>query len=124
GAVYRPSARRWPGVVGYAQHSLRFLSDYTGYVYPWSHMTAVEGAGIIGGGMEYPMMTLIGDYTAAGDSALYAVTLHEIAHMWVPMIAATDERRYGWLDEGTTSFNEVQGRRDYYPGSDPIAGDR
>lgn len=28
------------------------------------------------GGMEYPMMTLIGDYTARGDSALYWVTAH------------------------------------------------
>ena len=32
-------------------------------------MTAVEGGGIIGGGMEFPMMTLIGDYNAFDFSA-------------------------------------------------------
>jgi aminopeptidase N len=40
------------------------------------------------------------------------------------MIVSTDERRYSWLDEGTTSFNENQARRDFFPGSDPAAADR
>lgn len=117
-AFYREPAHRWREVARYEQHAIRFLSDYTGVPYPWPHMTAVEGAGIIGGGMEYPMMTLIGDYTAAGDEALYNVTAHELAHMWVPMIVNTNERRYSWLDEGTTSFNENQARKDFFPGVD------
>jgi hypothetical protein len=123
-AIYRPRARLWSSAARYAQHSIRFLSQYTGLAYPWSHMTAVEGAGIIGGGMEYPMMTLIGDYTAAGDSALYGVVVHEFAHMWLPMTLSLDERRYSWFDEGTTTFNENQAKRDFYPGTDPSAGDR
>ena len=123
-AIYRPRAIRWRNVVRYEQHSLKFLSQFTGLSYPWPHMTAVEGAGIIGGGMEYPMMTLIGDYTAADDAALYAVTVHELAHMWMPMVVASDERRYSWMDEGTTSFNENQARRDFFPGSDPNDSER
>jgi aminopeptidase N len=88
-------------------------------------MTAVEGEDIIGGGMEYPMMTLIGSYTQAkSDSALYSVIVHELAHMWVPMIVSVDERRYGWMDEGTTTFNENQARKEFYPGSHPESGDR
>jgi hypothetical protein len=122
-AIYRPRATRWVHVARYQQHALRFLSEYTGLPYPWPHMTAVEGAGIIGGGMEYPMMTLIGDYATAGDDALYDVTIHELAHMWMPMIVSTDERRYGWFDEGTTTFNENQGRRDFRPGVDPTVSD-
>jgi aminopeptidase N len=74
--------------------------------------------------MEYPMMTLIGDYTTAGDAALYAVIAHEIAHMWIPMIVSVDERRYAWFDEGTTTFNENQAKRDLNPGADASAGDR
>ncbi|MBW3628537.1 MAG: M1 family peptidase, partial [Gemmatimonadetes bacterium] len=123
-AIYRPTAFRWAQAARYAQHSVRFLSQYTGFSYPWSHMTAVEGGGIIGGGMEYPMMTLIGDYSTAGESALYGVVVHEIAHMWVPMIVSTDERRYSWMDEGTTTFNENQARRDFFPGVDPLSSDR
>lgn len=119
-ALYREPAFRWQNAAEFEQHSISFLSDYTGYAYPWPHMTAVEGAGIIGGGMEYPMMTLIGAYTNAGDEALYGVIVHELAHMWVPMILSVDERRYSWFDEGITSFNEMMAQLDYYPGSDPI----
>lgn len=115
-AFYREPAIRWREVARYEQHAIRFLSEFTGVPYPWPHMTAVEGAGIIGGGMEYPMMTLIGDYTAAGDEALYNVTAHELAHMWVPMIVSVDERRYSWFDEGTTTFNENQARKDIFAG--------
>jgi hypothetical protein len=123
-AFYRQSAPLWVDVAGYAQHAVRFLSEFTGIPYPWPHMTVVEGAEIIGGGMEYPMMTLIGDYTAAGEDALYNVTAHEIAHMWVPMIVSTDERRYAWMDEGTTNFNENQAREDLTPAATPELGDR
>jgi aminopeptidase N len=87
-------------------------------------MSVVEGGGIIGGGMEYPMMTLIGEYTTAGPDALYNVTAHEIAHMWVPMIVATDERRYSWMDEGTTNFNENQARQNLTPEATAELGDR
>lgn len=123
-ALYRQSAPLWSEVAEYAQHVVRFLSEFTGIPYPWPHMAAVEGAGIIGGGMEFPMITLIGDYNAAGADALYNVTAHEIAHMWVPMIVATDERRYAWMDEGTTNFNENQSREDLTPEATPEIADR
>jgi len=84
----------------------------------------VEGGGIIGGGMEFPMMTLIGDYNTRSDSALYFVTVHEIGHMWAPMIANTDETRHGWMDEGMTTFNENQARKEYFPGIDHDVPDR
>ncbi len=70
------------------------------------------------------MMTLIGDYNRRGPEALYGVTAHELAHMWVPMILSTNERRYAWFDEGTTSFNENNARAEFFPDSDPYAGDR
>jgi hypothetical protein len=113
-SLWRQPATRWSHVWRYAQHSITFLSRFTGFPYPWPHMTAVEGANIIGGGMEFPMMTVMGDYAAAGDAALYGVTAHEIAHMWIPMIVGSDERRYGWLDEGATNFAEVNARDDFF----------
>ena len=44
--------------------------------------------------------------------------------MWVPMIVGTDERRYSWMDEGVTTFNENQARAEFFPGSDADAGDQ
>jgi hypothetical protein len=115
-SLWRGTAPRWQHMVRYEQHAIDFLSRYLGIPYPWPHMTAVEAGGIIGGGMEFPMMTLIGDYDERGDSALYFVTAHELAHMWVPMMVSTDERRYAWLDEGTTTYNENAARMEFYPG--------
>jgi len=123
-AVYRPDATRWQEAWRYVRQSIQHHSRWTGITYPWSHMTAVEGGGIMGGGMEYPMMTLISPFTEATDTLLYLVVSHELAHMWVPMIVSTDERRYGWMDEGTTDFNEIEAMKDFYPGYDPEADEQ
>lgn len=114
-AFYRPAATLWEKAARYEQHSIRFLSEFTGLSYPWPHMTAVEGGGIIGGGMEFPMMTLTGAYQGREPASLYAVIAHELAHMWVPMQVATNERWYAWIDEGTTTFNENQAKKAFYP---------
>lgn len=117
-AFYRTSAPRWKQAARYAQHTIDFLSRYLDYPYPWPHMTAVEGAGIIGGGMEYPMMTIMGDYNRSSDVGMHNVTAHELAHMWMPMILSSNERRYAWMDEGSTSFNENQSAKEFYPEKD------
>lgn len=115
---YRELAPLWEDVTAYQQHAITFLSGFTDFSYPWPHMTAVEGSNIISGGMEFPMMTIMGDYNEAGTDALYNVTAHELAHMWVPMIVSTDERRYAWLDEGNTSFSTNEARMEFHPGED------
>jgi hypothetical protein len=115
-SFWRESAPRWEHAWRYTQHSVDFHSRWTQLFYPWPHMTSVEGGGIMGGGMEFPMLTLIGSYNQAGDTALYAVHSHEIAHMWVPMIVGNDERRRAWMDEGTTVFNTDQSMNEFYPG--------
>jgi len=122
-AIFRPSHQRWHQTARYAQQSIAFHSRHTGVPYPYSHATAVEGEGIIGGGMEYPMMTMIGGYDESSDRGMYSVTSHELAHNWVPMIVSTDERRRAWMDEGTTDYNENRAFEDFHPGSDPEAGE-
>ncbi len=117
-ALYRALAPRWKNVARYARHAIAAHSRFTGFPYPWPHMTALEGSNIIGGGMEFPMFTLMGDYNQRGDSALYFVTAHELGHMWFPMIIGSDEVRYAWIDEGTTTFNENQASKDFFPGKD------
>jgi hypothetical protein len=117
-AIWRESAPVWKNSARYTAHSISFHSQRTGLPYPYSHMTAVEGEDIMDGGMEFPMMTLIGAYTEGGDPALYATTAHEESHMWFPMIVSSDERRYSWMDEGTTQFNENQAEKDFYHAPD------
>ncbi|MBI5851373.1 MAG: M1 family metallopeptidase [Planctomycetes bacterium] len=98
-AVYEPSSRSWPEAAAIARHAIEWMSQQV-HPYPWPHMTACEG--IIGGGMEFPMMTLIGD--APNPQRLQGVVSHELIHMWFPMLAGSNEKRHAWQDEGTTSF--------------------
>ncbi len=111
-------APKWSRQALYGKHSIEHHSEFTGVAYPWPHMTSVEGADIIGGGMEFPMLTLIGPYITGSAEDLYNVTAHELAHMWVPMIVGSNERRYAWMDEGSTTFLEDQARPHYWPGTD------
>jgi len=105
----------WSEQALYAKHSIEYESRFTGFSYPWPHMTSVEGTDIIGGGMEFPMFTLMGSYEGRGAFDLYSVTAHELAHMWVPMIVGANEKRHAWIDEGSTSFLENQTEPDYWP---------
>jgi hypothetical protein len=118
-ALYRETAPLWRSAARYSAHAIAHHSRFIGIPYPWLHMSAVEGAGIISGGMEYPMMTLIGSYNNRPATSLYAVITHEEAHMWFPMMVSNDERRYGWMDEGTTDFNENTSETDFYKEKGP-----
>lgn len=116
-AFYRPAGQSpytapWERSAEFSRFSIEHLSEML-WPYPWPHMTAVEG--IISGGMEYPMMTLIGgDRT---DERLFSVTYHEIAHMWFPMMVGTNEKAFTWMDEGLTSFNTNEGVAAFWDGS-------
>lgn len=70
------------------------------------------------GGMEYPMITFNG-YRPSEDEksgetvysrnikyGLIGVIIHEIGHIYFPMVVNSDERRYTWMDEGINSFLE------------------
>ncbi|MGI8618962.1 MAG: M1 family metallopeptidase, partial [Gemmatimonadaceae bacterium] len=115
-ALYRPQYTLWRETARYARHSIDFLSRFL-WPYPYPHMTVVEGLGV-GGGMEFPMTTFITG-TPSDSVALQSVTIHEIAHMWFPMIVGSDEKRNMWQDEGLTSFNDWNGSVEFFPGISP-----
>jgi len=118
-AFWRESrAPLWENEWKYAKESIEHHSRYTGYPYPWPHMTSVEGADIIGGGMEFPMMTLMGPYVGQDPQNLFSVTSHELAHEWIPMIVGSNERRHAWIDEGSTDYLDLQAEKEYWPGID------
>lgn len=101
-AAWRPSCK-------FAQHTIEHLSQWLA-PYPWPHATVVEG--ILGGGMEYPMLTLCGDQRIAfGQQSLIA---HELGHMWFPMLVGNDETAFGWQDEGLVDFYTELLESDYW----------
>ncbi len=112
-AYYHAENRqKWSKAVDYLNHSVWFFSDQIGH-YPYSHCTAVEGLPGIGGGMEYPMITLIGE--SSTNIGLERVIIHEVAHNWFYGILGFNERKYPWLDEGFTSFYENEYMKWKYP---------
>ena len=118
-AFYRPGASSWPRAAEFSKFSIEHMSERI-LPYPWPHMTSVEG--IISGGMEYPMMTLIGGNRS--DRSLFGVTYHELAHMWFPMIVGQDEKAFAWMDEGLATFNTNEGHHDFWPDSTIWAPER
>jgi hypothetical protein len=118
-ALYRPGTPSWEHAARLTRMAIEEFSREL-WPYPWPHMTSVEG--LLMGGMEYPMMTLMaGPRDTVG---LASLTLHEVAHMWFPMLAGSDEKRYPWLDEGLASYLTQEAMRRIFPGYDPRPGIR
>jgi Peptidase family M1 domain len=79
---------------------LEFYNKTVGQ-YPYKQYSVIQGGD---GGMEYAMSTLIvGEGTLDG---LIGVMTHEFGHSWFQHILASNESKYGWMDEGFTSFIE------------------
>ncbi|MGZ3873977.1 MAG: M1 family metallopeptidase [Mucilaginibacter sp.] len=91
----------WGRATEYLKKSIEYFSEKW-FVYPYP--AAVNEAGIAGG-MEYPGIVFDG-ITDKGKE-LYWVTAHEIGHNWFPMIVGSNERRFGWMDEGFNTFIDI-----------------
>lgn len=94
-----------------AQSTLELLSRWFG-PYPWPKLTLVVPPSDAAGadGMEYPMLVTLARPVDApfglgrGVRVIEIVTVHEIAHQWVPLQLATNEAREAWLDEGFADY--------------------
>jgi len=88
----------WGRSTEYVKHSIENYSKrWLEYTYPVA--TNVAGNE---GGMEYPGIVFCG-WESKGQS-LWGVTDHEFGHNWFPMIVGSNERLYGWMDEGFNTF--------------------
>ena len=65
-------------------------------------------------GMEYPGIVFCG--SGAGGAELFGVTDHEFGHTWFPMIVGSNERKYGWMDEGFNTFINSLALKDFNKG--------
>ena len=101
----------WVNSLAYLKRSVRFYSDRVGE-YPYPQVTGVQSALSAGGGMEYPMVTVIGlSYNA---EALDVVLAHEVGHNWFYGILGSNERSSPWMDEGINSYYEGRYQTKYY----------
>ena len=90
------------------------MEVYSRYSFDYPYPTAQSVNGPVGG-MEYPMITFNGPRTELRDDGsrtysqaekrfLIGVVIHEIGHIYFPMIVNSDERQWTWMDEGLNSF--------------------
>jgi peptidase M1-like protein len=113
------AAAAWPlGGARFTRDAIEQLSAYL-WKYPWPQMSSMEGI-LTGGGMEYPMMTLMQPW--ADTLSLAGDLMHETGHMWFPMMVGSNETRHPWMDEGLTQFDVAQAMRPLY--HEPRSGGR
>ncbi len=77
------------------------IEHYSKMWFEYPYPMAVNVATNIGG-MEYPGIVFCG-WTAKNGGA-WGVIDHEFGHTWFPMIVGSNERKYGWMDEGFNTF--------------------
>ncbi len=107
------NAELWKKGAFYVRRALEFYSEKVGE-YPWPQATAVHSALSAGGGMEYPMITVINDSPNA--KSLDEVITHEVGHNWFYGILASNERDHPFMDEGINSYYEQRYMRQYWGG--------
>lgn len=92
-------------------HTIKVYSRYS-FAYPYPVAQSVNGPV---GGMEYPMITYNGPRPVKDDDGnltysrrtkygLISVIIHEIGHIYFPMVVNSDERQWTWMDEGLNTF--------------------
>ena len=87
--------------------SLITYSKFT-FDYPYPKAVSVHAKNQ---GMEYPMICWNfgrpdedGNYSDRTKFGMISVIIHEIGHNYFPMIVNSDERQWGWMDEGLDTF--------------------
>jgi predicted secreted protein len=103
-------------------HTMEVYSRFS-FDYPYPTSQSVNGPV---GGMEYPMITFNGPRTKLQDDGsrtysqaekrfLIGVVIHEVGHIYFPMIVNSDERQWTWMDEGLNSFLDGVAGREWDP---------
>ena len=107
------SADLWkPHGLEYLHDGILKYSQWNGD-YPYNQVTAVDGTISAGGGMEYPNVTVIGNVSTKEE--LEVVIVHEVGHNWFYGILGSNERDFGWMDEGLNTLNEMRFVAEKYP---------
>ncbi|WP_369410349.1 M1 family metallopeptidase [Neiella litorisoli] len=98
------------------QSIVHTIEQYNKYSFDYPYPVAISVNGPVGG-MEYPMITFNGPrpeideddrskrtYSRRTKYGLISVIIHEIGHIYFPMIVNSDERQWTWMDEGLNTY--------------------
>ena len=98
--------------------TLKTYSNYT-FDYPYPKAVSVHAKNQ---GMEYPMICWNygrpekdGSYSDRVKYGMISVIIHEIGHNFFPMIVNSDERQWGWMDEGIDTFLQYLTEKEFDP---------
>tara|TARA_B110001450_G_scaffold82001_1_gene77825 strand:+ start:1231 stop:3537 length:2307 start_codon:yes stop_codon:yes gene_type:complete len=96
--------------------TLKSYSDKT-FDYPYPKAISVHAKNQ---GMEYPMICWNygrpnedGTYSDRTKYGMISVIIHEVGHNFFPMIVNSDERQWGWMDEGLDTFMQYVAEQDF-----------
>lgn len=96
--------------------SLITYSNHT-FDYPYPKAISVHAKNQ---GMEYPMICWNygrpekdGTYSDRVKYGMISVIIHEVGHNFFPMIVNSDERQWGWMDEGLDTFMQYLTEQDF-----------
>ena len=97
-------------------HTLRSYSSHT-FDYPYPKAISVHAKNQ---GMEYPMICWNygrpnedGTYSDRVKYGMLSVIIHEVGHNFFPMIVNSDERQWGWMDEGLDTFMQYMAEQEF-----------
>ena len=103
--------------------TLKSYSKFT-FDYPYPKAVSVHAKSQ---GMEYPMICWNygrpdedGTYSDRTKFGMISVIIHEVGHNYFPMIVNSDERQWGWMDEGLDTFMQYLTEQEFgetYPNS-------
>ena len=96
--------------------TLESYSDHT-FQYPYHKAVSVHAKNQ---GMEYPMICWNygrpdeeGNYSDRTKFGMISVIIHEVGHNFFPMIVNSDERQWGWMDEGINTFVQYMAEQEF-----------
>jgi hypothetical protein len=96
--------------------TLKTYSSHT-FDYPYHKAISVHAKNQ---GMEYPMICWNygrpnedGTYSDRVKFGMISVIIHEVGHNFFPMIVNSDERQWGWMDEGLDTFMQYLAEQEF-----------
>lgn len=96
--------------------TLKSYSAHT-FDYPYPKAISVHAKNQ---GMEYPMICWNygrpnedGTYNDRVKYGMISVIIHEVGHNFFPMIVNSDERQWGWMDEGLDTFMQYVAEQEF-----------
>lgn len=98
----------WHQVTDWGIEALKFFHETYG-PYPYKQFTVADTY-IRAGGIEYPNIVFIntGINPEFRLNRFKAVVIHEMAHNWFYGLLANNQTEEEWMDEGFTSFAEIE----------------